>query len=91
MREIVTIQLGRSANFICTHFWNAQESYQTFAPDPPSRVDHDIHFRQGLGPDGSDTFLPRTLIYDLKNEFGSLARVNTLENLGNEEDLDAIW
>ena len=90
MREVVTVQVGHRANYIGTHFWNAQESYQTFAPDPPSLVNHDIHFRPGIGPDGTETFLPRALIYDFKAEFGTLARINALGALMDEE-ADALW
>ncbi len=87
MREVITIQLGQRANYLCTHFWNIQDSYQTFDPAPPSPVNHDIHFRPGRAPDGSETFLPRTLIYDVSSNFGNLARTNALraEEDGTEE------
>ena len=92
MHEIVTVQIGRRANYLCTHFWNTQESYQTFAPAPPTPVNHDIHFRQGKADDGSDTYLPRTLVYDVKDNFGSLARVNALGSLeDNAQDVAALW
>ena len=92
MHEIVTIQLGRRANYLGTHFWNAQDSYQTFAPAPPSPVNHDILFRQGRADDGSDTCLPRALIYDVKDGFGSLTRLNTLGGSEDDgEELAAVW
>ena len=78
MHEILTLQLGQRANYLSTHYWNTQESYHTFPPSPPSVVDHDVHFRQGIGADGTETYLPRTLIYDLKGGFGSLRKVNEL-------------
>ncbi|RDA88484.1 hypothetical protein CP532_6604 [Ophiocordyceps camponoti-leonardi (nom. inval.)] len=82
MREIVTLQLGNFSNYTATHFWNAQESYFTYddgddgqAPPP---VDHNVHWRAGIGHDGRETFLPRTVIYDLKGAFGSLRKINAL-------------
>ncbi|KAF2194815.1 tubulin nucleotide-binding domain-like protein [Zopfia rhizophila CBS 207.26] len=54
------------------------ESYFTYPPEPESPVNHDILFRPGVAPDGSDTFTPRTLIYDLKDAFGSMRKVNAL-------------
>ncbi|GAM90790.1 hypothetical protein ANO11243_088350 [Dothideomycetidae sp. 11243] len=78
MHEIVTLQFGQQANYVATHFWNAQESYFTYGADEESPVNHDIHFRAGVGADGSDTFTPRTLIYDLKGAFGTLRRDNVL-------------
>ena len=89
MHEIITIQQGRLANYLATHFWNAQETYQTYQDSSnnalqPEIINHDVHFRQGIGSDGStETYLPRTLIYDLKQGFGSLRRINVL---GDQED-----
>ena len=82
MHEIITIQLGQRANYLATHYWNTQESYHTFPPAPPSPIDHDISFRPGLGADGGETYLPRTVIYDLKGGFGSLRKVNELYEIG---------
>ncbi|KAK1827787.1 tubulin domain-containing protein [Podospora conica] len=79
MHEIITLQLGQQANYLATHFWNAQESYFTYAPSPDSPVNHDIHFRPGLSSDGhTETYTPRTVIYDLKGGFGSLRQHNAL-------------
>lgn len=97
MHEILTLQLGQQANYLATHFWNAQvpphpvpppshhltpprqESYFTYAPSPDSPVNHDIHWRPGLSADGhTETYTPRTVIYDLKGGFGSLRKLNAL-------------
>ncbi|RCI14121.1 hypothetical protein L249_7915 [Ophiocordyceps polyrhachis-furcata BCC 54312] len=82
MREIITLQLGNFSNYTTTHFWNAQESYFTYDDEndhqAPSPVDHNIHWRAGVGHDGRETFLPRTVIYDLKGAFGSLRKINAL-------------
>lgn len=52
-----------------------QESYFTFdSTQPSSLVDHDVHFRPGIGARGEETFTPRTLIYDLKGGFGGLRK-----------------
>ncbi|KAF2641797.1 tubulin nucleotide-binding domain-like protein [Massarina eburnea CBS 473.64] len=93
MHEIITLQFGQRSNYLGTHFWNTQESYFTYPPEPESPVNHDILFRQGVAPDGSDTFTPRTLIYDLKNAFGSMKKVNALYE--REEDVNiegsGVW
>ncbi|KAI0014135.1 tubulin domain-containing protein [Xylariaceae sp. FL0662B] len=78
MREIITLQLGQQSNYLGTHFWNTQESYFTYGADEESPIDHDVHFRPGIGADGSDTFMPRTVIYDLKGGFGTLRKINAL-------------
>ncbi|KAL2271542.1 hypothetical protein VTJ83DRAFT_913 [Remersonia thermophila] len=93
MYEIITIQLGQQANYLATHFWNTQESYFTYTPDQPeSPVDHDIHFRPGLAPDGTETFMPRTLIYDLKTSFGTLRKINALYDVNDElNPPQALW
>lgn len=93
MREILTLQLGHLGNFTATHFWNLQESYFTYSDQGECLVDHDIHWRPGIGVDGSETFLPRTVIYDLKSEFGSLRKINPLYDGTSESAAaaDSLW
>lgn len=93
MREIVTLQLGNLSNYVATHFWNTQESYFTYAEDEKSLVDHNIHWRPGIGEDGSDTFLPRALVYDLKGAFGPLRKVNPMYDVapGQDAALASLW
>ncbi|KAK4044733.1 tubulin domain-containing protein [Parachaetomium inaequale] len=93
MHEIITLQLGQQANYLATHFWNTQESYFTYSPDQPeSPVDHDVHFRPGLAPDGTETFMPRTVIYDLKGAFGTLRKINALYDVNDESGPpQALW
>lgn len=93
MREVVTLQLGNLANHTATHFWNAQESYFTYGDSKPSVVDHNIHWRAGVGHDGSDTFLPRTVIYDLSSNFGALPKINPLYDAAPSIDpcRDSLW
>ncbi|PVH97753.1 tubulin nucleotide-binding domain-like protein [Periconia macrospinosa] len=69
------------------------ESYFTYPPEPESPVNHDILFRQGISPDGSDTFTPRTLIYDLKGAFGSMKKVSALYEREDEVNVDRshVW
>ncbi|KAJ5578683.1 uncharacterized protein N7459_007647 [Penicillium hispanicum] len=78
MHEIVTVQLGQRANYLATHFWNLQESYFTYNEGEESPIDHDVHFRPGVGADGSETYTPRTVVYDLKGGFGTLRKYNAL-------------
>ncbi|KAL0640182.1 mtDNA inheritance, partitioning of the mitochondrial organelle [Maublancomyces gigas] len=79
MHEIITLQLGHQANYLGTHFWNTQESYFTYTEDATlSPVDHDVHFRPGIGVGGIETYTPRSLIYDLKGGFGSMRKINAL-------------
>jgi hypothetical protein len=99
-REILTIQLGHKANYLATHFWNAQVrlcclseylfkeaafDYEDTNERPV--IEHDVHFRAGEGEGGVQTYTPRTVIYDLKGGFGSLRKVNTLYSGTEEEKL----
>lgn len=69
-----------------------QESYFTYSASEESLVDHDVHFRPGIGVDGEETFTPRTLIYDLKGGFGSLRKFNALYDIQNEaETPQPLW
>ncbi|KAK8076566.1 Bcdml1 [Apiospora phragmitis] len=92
MHEIITLQLGQQSNYLATHFWNTQESYFTFGEDAgESPVNHDVHFRPGLGADGTETFMPRTVIYDLKGGFGSMRKINALYEDQEAETPAALW
>ncbi|KAH8698882.1 putative mtDNA inheritance protein Dml1 [Talaromyces proteolyticus] len=92
MHEIVTLQLGERSNYIATHFWNLQESYFTYNEDSDHLIDHDVHFRPGLGADGTETFTPRTVIYDLKGGFGALRKYNALYEVEDSSGvLRGLW
>ncbi|SPQ22566.1 a60ae1e7-166f-4579-a23c-5b441c2f00d7 [Thermothielavioides terrestris] len=92
MHEIITVQLGQQSNYLATHFWNTQESYFTYSENEESPIDHDIHFRPGLAPDGTETFMPRTVIYDLKGAFGTLRKLNALYDVNDEANPpQALW
>ncbi|KAJ4304294.1 mtDNA inheritance, partitioning of the mitochondrial organelle [Collariella sp. IMI 366227] len=93
MHEIITLQLGEQANYLATHFWNTQESYFTYSDQDTSPIDHDIHFRPGLAPDGTETYMPRTVIYDMKGNFGTLRKVNALYDVedGSSSAPQALW
>ncbi|KFY17912.1 hypothetical protein V492_00292 [Pseudogymnoascus sp. VKM F-4246] len=92
MHEILTLQLGQRSNYLATHFWNTQESYFTYSGDEEPVVDHDVHFRPGIGADGTETFTPRTVIYDLKGGFGTLRKINALYELDEDRSASAgVW
>jgi hypothetical protein len=91
----ITLHLSRpshssSASLLLTP---PKESYFTYPPEAESPVDHDILFRPGIAPDGSDTFTPRTLIYDLKGSFGSMRKVNALYEPEDDGSLErpGVW
>ncbi|KAH7401231.1 protein DML1 [Pyrenochaeta sp. MPI-SDFR-AT-0127] len=62
--------------------------------DAESPVNHDILFRPGVAPDGSETFTPRALIYDLKGAFGSMKKINALYEHEDDRsilDQNGVW
>ncbi|RYP81949.1 hypothetical protein DL769_001793 [Monosporascus sp. CRB-8-3] len=67
------------------------ESYFTYGAEEESPIDHDVHFRPGLGADGTETFMPRTVIYDLKGGFGSLRKINALYDAGDDPSSSSLW
>ncbi|KAF9875657.1 misato Segment II myosin-like domain-containing protein [Colletotrichum karsti] len=91
MHEIITLQLGQLSNYAATHFWNIQESYFTYSEQDESPVNHNVHWRPGVALDGSETFLPRTVIYDLKGGFGSLRKINALYDASEEGAPAHLW
>ncbi len=59
--------------------------------DGISPVDHDVHWREGIGAAGEDTYTPRTLIYDLKGGFGGMNMGGFGAEEGLEEGSEAVW
>ncbi|GJC86834.1 protein DML1 [Colletotrichum liriopes] len=91
MHEIITLQLGQLSNYAATHFWNTQESYFTYSDQDESPINHNVHWRPGVALDGSETFLPRTVVYDLKGGFGSLRKINALYDASQEGAPAHLW
>ncbi|KAK0531633.1 mtDNA inheritance, partitioning of the mitochondrial organelle [Tilletia horrida] len=97
-REQVFLTFGSFAAHVQTHFWNEQESYFDYGSSadghdddkaPAGLLDHDVAFRAGLGVRGQETFLPRALVFDLRDEFGTLSNVSKLyDALLGEDDGD---
>ncbi|WFD26066.1 mtDNA inheritance, partitioning of the mitochondrial organelle [Malassezia nana] len=85
--ETVYLSLGSAANAASMHFWNAQQAYFEFHRDaPPPLVEHDVSFRAGQGTDGLETYVPRALLFDVRSEFGAMARINALYAGEDEEE-----
>ncbi|KAF8316330.1 hypothetical protein DL93DRAFT_2154764 [Clavulina sp. PMI_390] len=90
MKEIIHIRAGRLSNFIGTHYFNTLESYFT-SPSPNSSSEdvlHEISFREGIAPDGSETFCPRLLLFDFKPNFGALSTISALYQPSEDNDDD---
>lgn len=85
MREIIHIHAGRLSNFIGTHYFNTLETYFASAAGS-EEIAHNVAFREGLAPDGSETFCPRLLLFDFKENFGALSNVSALYSDGLEEE-----
>ncbi|KAJ3824552.1 Misato segment II tubulin-like domain-containing protein [Lentinula raphanica] len=90
MREILYVQAGNFANYVGTHFWNAQESYFTYSDDEETTLNHDISFREGSNPKGDPTYCPRLLSFDRKANFGALSQTNDLYDNESTDD-SQLW
>lgn len=70
--EIITLQFGNYSNYVCSHFWNIQESQFVYSDEKLTRrdqipdINHDVLFREGLDSQRYITFTPRTILFDLK-------------------------
>ncbi|RCH82943.1 Protein dml1 [Rhizopus azygosporus] len=93
MREIITLQLGSLSNYVGTHFWNAQEEYFDYTgnnTEKTNEINHDVLYRAGESANGVMTYTPRTLIYNLKGNFGSYQKYNKLFE-PNSADINHTW
>lgn len=76
--EVVTIQLGRSSNFVGSHFWNIQDTLaRESVAEEGSFVHDEIEFEslmqeREVGNEVVKT--PRLLLYDLKGSLGGLRK-----------------
>ncbi|KAF9446263.1 tubulin nucleotide-binding domain-like protein [Macrolepiota fuliginosa MF-IS2] len=82
MREILYLQAGNYSNYVGTHFWNTQREYAI--TDKGDQVDDNISFTQRHDPDGTDHLYPRAIIFDWKDNFGTLSQSNALGTGTNE-------
>ncbi|KAJ3178264.1 Protein misato 1 [Gaertneriomyces sp. JEL0708] len=88
-REIITVQVGHSANFVGTHFWNIQDAYFESSDEP--EINHDVLFRAGLNVQGEETYTPRLVLLDLKGSLGSLKKASPLYEAADEEITTPTW
>ena len=77
-KAVITLQVGHYANFVGTHFWNAQDHSLSVAKDN-NDLDHDVLFREGVTTSSSSpTYTPRLVSVDLKGALGSLPEFGDL-------------
>jgi hypothetical protein len=87
-----TLKSGRPSkrlHFQADHL--IQESYFTYSENEEPIVDPNVHFRPGIATDGSETFTPRTVIYDLKGGFGTLRKYNALYGSDESAEIQGLW
>ena len=88
-QETVYLSFGTPANYVAAHFWNTQQSYFDYRSDaPPPLVEHDVSFKAGIGADGLDTYSPRAMLFDVREEFGALRRINALYETDEDAEFD---
>ena len=79
-KEIITLQLGTSSNYVGSHWWNIQESSFTYHDrDAKAELDHDVLFREGHNFRDT-TFTPRLVFVDFSKNMGTLPLQGTLYN-----------
>ncbi|ORX47832.1 tubulin nucleotide-binding domain-like protein [Piromyces finnis] len=84
MREIITIQLGSTANFVGTHFWNSLEnSVNRIKETSKGNSDNDddyqdinIFYKTGISEKREETYSPRLLIMELKGGLNTIKNSN---------------
>ncbi|XP_072564468.1 protein misato homolog 1-like isoform X1 [Paramormyrops kingsleyae] len=91
-REVVTLQLGHYSNFVGTHWWNLQDASLSYDPDlvvPPSELQSDVLFREGLTLGGQITYTPRLIAMDLKGSLQTLRQEGILYDTRKERKSSA--
>ncbi|ORX85727.1 tubulin nucleotide-binding domain-like protein [Anaeromyces robustus] len=91
MREIITIQLGSTANYVGTHFWNSLENSINKIKEESKEVsnsnshndnneedyrDINVFYKMGISPKREEIYSPRLLIMELKGGINSIKNSN---------------
>ncbi|KAJ3573277.1 hypothetical protein NP233_g2520 [Leucocoprinus birnbaumii] len=93
MREILYLQAGNYSNFISTHFWNTQDAYGLTQSSDENPVEDQVSFTERYTPNGA-TYYPRAIMFDYKENFGTLAQSNALSGVNESESTDpkpGLW
>ncbi|EKM75095.1 hypothetical protein AGABI1DRAFT_64922, partial [Agaricus bisporus var. burnettii JB137-S8] len=91
MREILYLQLGDYSNHVGTHFWNMQDEYRSLDMNEQDDVDTTISFTERYNLDGSYTLYPRVIIFDQRENFGTLAQSNALGATSEIQPSPGLW
>lgn len=93
MREILYLQVGNYFNYVGTHFWNTQDAYNSLQSSDEYPIEGQVSFTERQSPDGV-TLYPRAIMFDWKENFGTLAQSNALTGTDESENMDpgpALW
>ena len=92
-KAVITLQVGHYANYVGTHFWNAQELSFQVAKEK-NDLDHDVFYREGFLNSGNTkhvTYTPRLVSVDLK---GALGKKNVIwkhfDSLNTDEHMQLL-
>lgn len=80
MRELITLQVGHYANFVGTHWWNLQEASFVYDSSASTDINHDFLFREGITLQRQETYTPRLISIDFKNNLHTLPVGGSLYN-----------
>jgi hypothetical protein len=68
MHEVLTVQVGAFANHVGAHFWNLQDQDRAEKTNGGGST----LFREGQAENDTPTVLPRLLVFDHAENFGTL-------------------
>ncbi|GAB6032460.1 hypothetical protein CHUAL_011097 [Chamberlinius hualienensis] len=85
-REIVTLQVGNYSNYVGAHWWNMQGATFNYDSNETSDICHGLMFREGQTIKGLQTYLPRTICFDIKGNVEQAAVDKGI--YGNESTVD---
>ncbi|CAM9325167.1 unnamed protein product, partial [Chrysoparadoxa australica] len=87
MREVLSLQVGRSANFVGAHFWNFEDELAVYAGergDLQDRYHPSVLFRVSQDRNrasGDDViYTPRLLVFDTRDGLGGMHPKGTLQS-----------
>ena len=94
--EVITLQFGNYANWAGSHFWNFQDEAQGLAEGNDAiakayaEVDSRVLYRIGETHEGTPTYTPRMVFFDLCGSMGGVSKAGYLYGADAPDNLPPI-
>lgn len=93
MKEVINVSFSQKANHLNSHFYNFQENYIDYTDPRNTKIDLDVYNECKINQNGTVSYEPRMMLWDLKNGFlesicgSSSSNNDSLDNMFDANNL----